>query len=71
MADGVLPMAFSAAAMRFGHSMVPPSTDRLDSEGNMLPIGPLGLREAFTNTLQYFISGGTDPLLRGMLRSHS
>ena len=69
--DGVLPMAFSAAAMRFGHSMVTPSTDRLDSDGNLLPIGALGLREAFGNPLQYFISGGTDPLLRGMLRSHS
>ena len=70
-ADGVLPMGFSAAAMRFGHSMVTPSMDRLDSDGNLLPIGALGLREAFANPLQYFISGGTDPLLRGMLRSHS
>lgn len=69
--DASLPMSFSVAAMRFGHSMFTSSTDRLDSEGNMLPIGPLALRDSFFNPLQYFLSGGTDPLLRGMLRSRS
>ena len=46
-------------------------TDRYDSEGKCLPIGPLNLRDAFFNPLQYYISGGTDPLLRGLLRSSS
>lgn len=69
--DASIPMAFSVAAMRFGHSMFTPTSDRLDSEGRMLPIGPLSLRDTFMNPLQYFISGGTDPLLRGMLKSRS
>ena len=71
MATAILPMAFSTAAMRFGHSMFIPVIDRLDAAGNMLPIGPLALKDSFFNSLQYFISGGTDPLLRGMLKSHS
>ena len=70
-AIATLPMAFSTAAMRFGHSMFTPVIDRLDGAGNMLPVGPLALRDSFFNPLQYFISGGTDPLLRGVLRSHS
>ena len=71
MTDATVPMGFAVGAMRFGHSMFTSSTDRLDGEGNMLPIGALGLRESFFNPLEYFISGGTDPLLRGMLRSRS
>ena len=71
LTDATLPMGFSTAAMRFGHSMFTPSNDRLDSDGNMLPIGPLALTDAFFNPVQYFISGGTDPLLRGMLNSRS
>ena len=69
--DATIPQAFAAAAMRFDDSMFDSSTDRYDSEGNCPPIGPLSLRDAFLNPQQYFISGGTDPLLRGMLRSSS
>ena len=69
--DATVPHAFATAAGRFGHSMFHDSTDRLDSEGKCLPVGPLNLRDAFFNPLQYYISGGTDPLLRGLLRSSS
>ena len=62
---------FDNAAFRFGHSLLSDSFARLDSNNDPLPIGPLGLRESFANTLQYFISGGTDPLLRGLLQDKS
>ena len=69
--DATVPHAFTTAAGRFGHSIFHSETDRFDSEGRCLPIGPLNLRDAFFNPLQYYISGGTDPLLRGLLRSSS
>ena len=68
---GIVHNEFANAGLRFGHSLLSDSFARLDSDGNPLPIGPLGLRESFINTLQYFISGGTDPLLRGYLQDQS
>ena len=69
--DATIPQAFAAAAMRFGDSMFDSSTDRYDGQGYCPPIGPLSLRDTFLNPQQYYISGGTDPLLRGILRSSS
>ena len=69
--DVSIPNSFAAAAFRFGHSLVNPMFARLDEHYNALPIGPLGLREAFFNPIQYFVSGGTDPLLRGLLHDRS
>ena len=66
-----IPNAFATAAFRFGHSLIQPTFARLDSENRPLSIGPLGLREAFENPLQFFISGGTDPILRGLLQDRS
>ena len=66
-----IPNAFATAAFRFGHSLIRPAFARLDSENKPLSIGPLGLRKAFFNPLEYFISGGTDPILRGLLQEKS
>ena len=69
--DPSIPNSFASAAYRFGHSLVRPSFGRLDVNNKPLPAGPLGLREAFFNPLQYFVSGGTDPLLRGLMQDQS
>ena len=69
--QGTIHNEFANAALRFVHSMLSDSFARLDVDGNPLPIGPLGLWESFLNTLQYFISGGTDPLIRGYLQDRS
>jgi len=68
---GTVSNEFDNAAFRFGHSLISDSFARLNSYNNPLPIGPLGLRESFENSHQYFISGGTDPLLRGLIRDKS
>ena len=66
-----IPNAFATAAFRFGHSLINPTFARLNNDNKPLSIGPLGLREAFFNPSQYYISGGTDPLLRGLLQDRS
>ena len=69
--DPAVPNAFASAAYRFGHSLINPTFARLDKKNKPLPIGPLDLRPSFFNPTQYFISGGTDPLLRGLLKDKS
>ena len=66
-----VPNAFATAAFRFGYTLINPTFARLDKENKPLSIGPLGLREAFFNPLQYYISGGTDPILHGLLQDRS
>ena len=68
---GIIFNEFANAGLRFGHSMLSDSFARLDSNNEPLPIGPLSLRESFLNTYQYFVSGGTDPILRGYLQDQS
>ena len=68
---GAVSNEYNNAVFRFGHSLISDSFARLDSNNNPLPIGPLGLRESFLNSFQYFISGGTDPLLRGLMQDRS
>ena len=69
--DASVPHSFATAAGRFGHSMFQSDTDRVDSEGNMLPVGLLDLKDAFFNPTEYYRGGGLDPLVRGMLRDRS
>ena len=69
--DAAVPNSFASAAYRFGHSLINPTFARLDKNKKSLPIGSLGLREAFFNPLEYFVGGGTDPILRGLLRDKS
>ena len=66
-----VPNAFATASYRFGHSMVPPSFNRLNRYLRPLPIGPLPLANVFFNPNQYTKSLGTDPILRGMLQARS
>ena len=66
-----IPNAFATDAFRFGHSLINPTFARLDKDNTPLSIGSLGLREAFFNPLQYYVSGGTDPILRGLLQDKS
>jgi hypothetical protein len=62
-----IPNAFATAAFRFGHSQIRPQFDRLDQNFQPLSIGPLSLIDSFFQPNQYSASGGTDPILRGLL----
>ena len=69
--EASVPNSFATAAFRVGHTLIRPTFARLDNEHKPLSIGPLGLRESFFNPLQYYVSGGTDPILRGLLEEKS
>ncbi len=62
-----IPNAFATAAYRFGHSQIQPFFDRLDENYNPLPQGPLNLVDAFFTPTRFVESGGTDPILRGLV----
>lgn len=62
-----VPNAFSTAAYRFGHSQIQPMFERLDSNFEPIDAGPLNLLDAFFNPSQFAASGGTDPILRGLI----
>ena len=69
--DASIPNSFSAAAYRFGHSLVRPLLERLDKDFKPEAIGHLPLSQAFFNPIEYFRSGGTDPILRGLISDTS
>ena len=62
-----IPNAFATAAYRFGHSQIQPFFDRLDENYNPLPQGPLNLVDVFFTPSRFVESGGTDPILRGLV----
>ena len=62
-----VPNGFTTAAYRFGHSQIRPTFDRLNENYYPIDAGPLNLVDAFFNPSQYTASGGTDPILRGLV----
>lgn len=56
--------AFSAAAYRFGHTMISPDILRLNEQGEEIPEGNLKLRDAFFQPTKVE-EAGVDPILRG------
>ena len=66
-----VPNAFATAAYRYGHSLIRPEFARLGSDYRPLPKGPLNLVDAFFNPIQFKLSMGTDPILRGLVTENA
>ncbi|KAL3982171.1 hypothetical protein ACH3XW_46105 [Acanthocheilonema viteae] len=58
--------SFSAAAFRFGHTLVNPILYRLDKNFESIKEGHIPLHEAFFAPERLLSEGGIDPLLRGL-----
>ncbi|CAH8549602.1 unnamed protein product [Schistosoma curassoni] len=58
---------FATAAMRFGHTMVPPIVFRLNENWETIDEGHLLLHQAFFAPDRLLKDGGMDPILRGLL----
>ena len=67
--DPSLPNSFGTAAYRIGHSQIQEAFTRIDVNGRTLT--PLPLVQAFFNPGAFFINGGTDTFLRGLLSQQS
>ena len=66
--DASILNAFSTAAFRFGHSQIQDKLHRLNESFEPIEeLGPLDISDAFFAPNQYYISGGTDPITRGLL----
>ncbi|MFK7769844.1 MAG: peroxidase family protein [Mariniblastus sp.] len=61
---------FSTAAYRFGHSMLDTELLRLDSTGQVIAEGNLGLRDAFFNPANVK-DFGVEPYLKGLSLQHA
>lgn len=57
---------FSAAAYRYGHTVINSTLVRMDNDGNTIPQGNILLRDAFFNPTVIPAVGGIDPYLKGM-----
>lgn len=57
---------FSTAVYRFGHSLLSPTIQRLDEDGETISAGQLALRDAFFSPGEIYDNGGIDPILRGL-----
>ncbi|EEB18896.1 Thyroid peroxidase precursor, putative [Pediculus humanus corporis] len=57
---------FATAALRFGHSLINPVLERLNSSFQPIPEGHLLLQKAFFSPWRLVDEGGVDPLMRGL-----
>uniref|UniRef100_T1PGN3 Cell adhesion molecule-related/down-regulated by oncogenes n=1 Tax=Musca domestica TaxID=7370 RepID=T1PGN3_MUSDO len=57
---------FATAAFRFGHTLINPILQRLNSSFEPIPQGHLQLHKAFFAPWRLVYEGGVDPLMRGM-----
>ena len=57
---------FSAAAYRYGHTVINSTIIRMDNEGKIIPQGNILLRDAFFNPTVIPAVGGIAPYLKGM-----
>ena len=58
---------FATAPFRLGHSLIRKTFSRLDKYYKPLHIGPLDLVDGFFSPSEYYKSGYTDPILRGLV----
>ena len=69
--DATIPNSFSAAAFRFGHSLIQAEFNRLDSDYAPISTGALNLVDAFMSPDQFETSNGTDPIARGWVSDNA
>ncbi len=57
---------FSAAAFRFGHTLINSNIVRMKNDGHLIDRGSTTLKDAFFNPYMVILSGGIDPFVKGM-----
>lgn len=57
---------FSAAAFRFGHTLINSNIIRMKNDGEEIERGNTTLKDAFFNPYLVVLSGGVDPFVKGM-----
>ncbi len=57
---------FSAAAFRFGHTLINSNMIRMEESGDLIARGNISLKDAFFNPYALVLAGGVEPYLRGM-----
>lgn len=57
---------FSAAAFRFGHTLINSNIVRMENNGDLIARGSTTLKDAFFNPNVVILSGGIDPFVKGM-----